>query len=289
MSFPPAEDRDEALLKMGVVDPFGNGTRQPQMAQMQALEEIAHDALFVIMSDVLIDKPHVLEKLQTVFDGYERFGVDPLFILMGSFTSKAYLAAGAREAIKAVFTSLADCICTCPRLAQNAKFLIVPGPEDPGIGSIFPRRAIPALFVKELQQRIPHMTFASNPCRVRFYTQEIVLFREDLLRKLQRHVVLNPTKMETEREMTEVLAESILDQEHLCPLPMDSRPIYWELDHAMRLTPLPHLLILADRVDQYCYQYKNCNVANPGSFSSDFSFIAYRPSTRLVEFSRVQD
>lgn len=285
MVMPPAEDRDSALVTMGILDPFGNGARQQQIAAMQELEAHAHESMLVVMSDVLVDKPHVLEKLQSVFEGYERYGVDPLFILMGAFTSKPYLSAGAREGIQAAFSSLADSICTCPRLAKNARFLLVPGPEDPGIGSILPRRPIPALFLKDLQKRVPHMTVASNPCRLRFYTQEIVLFREDLLRKMQRHVVKST---ETEQDTTEILAQTILEQEHLCPLPLESRPIYWELDYTLRLSPLPHLLVLADRVDQYSYCYKDCNVVNPGSFSSDFSFIAYRPSTRAVEFSRVE-
>ena len=105
---------------------------------------------------------------------------------------------------------------------------------------------------------------------------------------MQRHVVVRPVKKADELDLTELLAYSILDQAHLCPLPLESRPIYWELDYTLRLSPLPHLLVLADKVDQYHYLYKDCNVVNPGSFSSDFSFIAYRPSTRNVEFSRVQ-
>jgi DNA polymerase epsilon subunit 2 len=72
--------------------------------------------------------------------------------------------------------------------------------------------------------------------------------------------------------------------------------VYWELDYALRLFPLPHLLVLADHAEQY--QYKKafsggdatgdcCTVVNPGSFSSDYSFVVYQPATRTVEFSRV--
>ena len=41
-------------------------------------------------------------------------------------------------------------------------------------------------------RKVPHVTFASNPARLRFFTQEIVLFREDLLKKMQRHSVVPP-------------------------------------------------------------------------------------------------
>lgn len=84
-------------------------------------------------------------------------------------------------------------------------------------------------------------------------------------RHTRRHIVINPTKKEDELDLTELLAYSILDQAHLCPLPLETRPVYWELDYTLRLTPLPHLLILADKVDQYSYCYKDCNVVNPGT------------------------
>lgn len=47
---------------------------------------------------------------------------------MGSFTSKPYLSDDARPAIQAAFINLANVISSYPRLSQNAKFLLVPGP-----------------------------------------------------------------------------------------------------------------------------------------------------------------
>lgn len=71
-----------------------------------------------------------------------------------------------------------------------------------------------------------------------------------MLRKMQRHVVVPPTldgEGEGEVDITEQLVSSILEQGHLCPLPLHVRPIYWELDYTLRLTPLPHL------VRQHCH------------------------------------
>jgi DNA polymerase epsilon subunit 2 len=79
---------------------------------------------------------------------------------------------------------------------------------------------------------------------MRFFTQEIVIFRDDLLKKMQRHVVIAPNLSEGSPELVEQLVKTILDQGHLCPLPAHARPIHWELDHAMRLFPLPHLVSL---------------------------------------------
>ena len=70
----------------------------------------------------------VLEKLQTIFSGFEDNGSAPLYILMGSFISKPVgRALGGRDLIQAAFDALADVIVKFPRQAENAKFLLVPG------------------------------------------------------------------------------------------------------------------------------------------------------------------
>ena len=68
-----------------------------------------------------------LEKLQKVFEGFEGGDSAPLFILMGNFVNKPARSPGGREAITGCFSALADVIASCPRLAQHAKFLLVPG------------------------------------------------------------------------------------------------------------------------------------------------------------------
>jgi DNA polymerase alpha/epsilon subunit B len=69
----------------------------------------------------------LIEKLQRVLEGFEQTGSTPLFILMGNFVSKPARSPGGRETITACFSALADAIASCPRLAANAKFLLVPG------------------------------------------------------------------------------------------------------------------------------------------------------------------
>ena len=109
-----------------------------------------------------------------------------------------------------------------------------------GTNNALPRRALPEQFTEDLRKKVAHVSFASNPCRIRFFTQEIVLFREDLIRKMQRHTVVTPSFDSS--DISQQLVESICDQAHLCPLPLHVRPIYWDLDHTLRLTPLPHLV-----------------------------------------------
>lgn len=131
----------------------------------------------------------------------------------------------------------------------------VVGPYDPGSSVTLPRRRIPADFVQSLEQRINHIAFGSNPFRLSYFTQEIVFFREDLLKKMQRHSVvtagisgspldgISVSSTNSDKcDVTEQLVQSLLDQAHLFPLPAPACPIIWNLDHTMRLFPLPHLV-----------------------------------------------
>jgi hypothetical protein len=47
------------------------------------------------------------------------------------------------------------------------------------------------------------------------------------------------------------LVTTLLHQAHLSPLPQTIRPIYWNFDHALRLYPLPHALVIGDSTDPW--------------------------------------
>lgn len=78
-------------------------------------------------------------------------------------------------------------------LQEESKFIFVPGPGDPGPGSVLPRPALPAYFTADLRQLLPTAVFASNPCRIRLYTQQVVLFRSDLQNHMRRLCLIPPT------------------------------------------------------------------------------------------------
>lgn len=186
------------------------------------------------------------------------------------------------------------------------------------------------------------VTATSNPCRIRYYTQEVVIFRQDLTRRLRRHCVITPS-METrnyeegkgeedddhdgpvdvideeeeeeeeddddneegrwkEKEgekkrrkkggmviqkqpMHHHLLKTVVDQMHLCPLPVATQPVFWCYDNALRLFPLPQLIILAEPGTQWCSRYQGSQGANAGSFSTDYSFVMYDVQNRRVEFN----
>ena len=87
------------------------------------------------------------------------------------------------------FEALADLIASYPFITRNTHFVLVPGPLDVTVNSVLPRRPILPSFVSRLKSRIPHVHFASNPCRIKFFEQEIVIFREDLMSRMLRNLV----------------------------------------------------------------------------------------------------
>jgi len=315
MGFPPPETRQQTTQVMLHMDRFGTNYTQAHLCQLKEMEQAATDAMFVILSDVHLDRPQVFEKLRTLLEGFEDIGPQ-LFVFMGDFCSQP-LGHHAEDIVqyRRRMDQLCSLILEFPRLCNESHFIFIPGPNDPGSGNILPRPGLPRFFTQKLRDRIPHAAFPSNPCRIRYFAQEIVLFREDLLHTMRRHCLIAPacnsisvgpeqdedgmdaaaameggaTELEgtDEMEITEHLVKTLLDQAHLCPLPLTARPLYWGYDHAMSLHPLPDLLVLADKADQYQWKYEDCSVFNPGTFPADFSFVVYRPATLETEFSRI--
>jgi len=87
------------------------------------------------------------------------------------------------------FDALADLIAQYPPITQTTHFVLVPGPHDLTLNSILPRRPIMSSFTSKLKNKIPKIHFASNPCRIKFFDQEIVIFREDLMSKILRNTI----------------------------------------------------------------------------------------------------
>lgn len=127
MGFPPAEERIDSLAALGLTDTFGAGWRTQHLLHLQELESNSTQSMFIILSEVHIDKPQILEKILEVLQGFEGSGGNIVFILIGNFITKPIDTPGGRESAINSFKALADVILTCPQLANEAKFVLVPG------------------------------------------------------------------------------------------------------------------------------------------------------------------
>jgi DNA polymerase epsilon subunit 2 len=163
---------------------------------------------FMCASDVWLDSPKTLRGLRKILDGYTESNFIPLiFILCGNFTSKDVARGSGLDLVHyqgiAVsfrlciilnrklenFDALADLLASYPSIANKSHFVFVPGPLDPWGSTVLPRPAIPPSFTSRLRNKLPKVHFVSNPCRIKFCGQEIVIFRHDLMVKMLRNLV----------------------------------------------------------------------------------------------------
>ena len=286
MGFPPAETSEVSRALFGNHNFFGGplNTCAKSNVKLQKLEKEMDDAMFVFLSDVWLDKANVLEKLEKVFAGYAE-QPPTCFVLMGNFLSTPY-GNDETNILKNHLKTLADIISEHEELLEKSTFVFVPGPTDPGFTNIFPRPPMPKLLTEEFLKKIPTAKFVSNPCRIQFCTQELVIFREDIVSKMCRNCIYFPESGDISNHFTKTL----ISQGHLAPLPLHTCPVYWDFDRSMYLYPLPDLVVIADKFDPFQQQMMQCNVINPGSFGkNDFAFKTYFPKSKKIEDCQVPD
>ncbi|EGD72114.1 hypothetical protein PTSG_00131 [Salpingoeca rosetta] len=273
---PPAEPRAQTDNVFSGTNFFGGHFKEDDRAALIE-EEMTQDSMFVILSDVWLDKPEVLAKLRTLFEGYS--GAEPetvKYILMGNFLSAPY-GKDARQTLEQCFNELADIIA---QFNITSDIVLVPGPLDPGSPSILPRPPLPTTLTRRFRTRVPNATFTTNPARLRFGAQEIVLFREDLTSKLRRNCLLPPRDQDGNdaEDIKLHVIKTLVDQSTLVPLPLHVRPVMWGFSQALQLYPVPDVLVTGDRTDTSSMAYEGCVWLNPGAFFiSDYSFLCFYP------------
>eukprot|EP01083_Nonionella_stella_P040175 109185_1 len=270
LAFPIPDSRKKALSAFSNLDCCTEGKKD----EVLECESKADDS-FVILSDVHLDNPMVLRKLRELLTGLEE--VRPmLFVFMGNFCSKPIGSSEDVQNYKDRFNDLAALISEFPSHSQNASFMFIPGPSDPGMCSSLPRSRIPVAFTARLSEKLTNVEFCTNPCRLRYYTRELLFFRENLTFKLRRNCILPPTPEPS--DIREHLVKTIADQNNLCPLPIMIQPVHWYHSHFLQMYPLPSVLFLGDCGTQFLFDLDGTgsSCVHPGSFAHDFSFVLYR-------------
>jgi DNA polymerase epsilon subunit 2 len=278
MGLPPPEDAETSRNFYGSTNFFGGPPSNMKRERLALIERENDDSLFVILSDVHLDKVQVLEKLRVLFAGYAE-GRPLLFIFMGNFLSEPHgtqNSVALRDALK----TLADVILEFPTLAEGSRFVFVPGPQDPGFVNILPRPAFAEVITEYVRTKIPHAIFATNPCRIRYCTKEIIVAREDIVTKFSRNAIRFPE----DGSIAEHFVSTIVAQGHLCPLPLHICPVYWPFDHALYVDPLPNLVIIGDKSNSFNITRSGCTFTNPGPFvKTNFSFQTYTPYINNID------
>ncbi len=102
-------------------------------------------------------------------------------VLLGNFLSSTQTSGISRQAeeLREHLSTLADMIAEFPELRAKTRFVIVPGPQDPGFPLVFPRPALPDHVTKDFRKKVPNVFFGSNPCRIQYCSQVTNFIRRD--------------------------------------------------------------------------------------------------------------
>ncbi|KAL5963522.1 DNA polymerase epsilon subunit 2, partial [Taenia solium] len=300
IGLPPVERAAETRKYFSVTNPFDgeslDAPAAPVDQRMSRLLDASPDSMLVLLGETRLDVAGCLEHLETIFTGYADFP-PCAFLLCGDFISADYspYIGEKRGLLKHLFKRLTDIFLRVYGDAETRGFrqprlLLVPGPHDPCVGpqGIYPRPQLP-LDLFGMEERGASSTkwlwLATNPCRLRLFTREVVVFRYDYGRHLVRYCIHLPTVSSTspadvaveaatcdldaetqqpeDREdgattttttgedvpaavLGRSLARCLSSQGHLTPLPLHVSPVYWTYDQSLCLNPLPDLVVAVE-------------------------------------------
>ncbi|CAG4966167.1 unnamed protein product [Colias eurytheme] len=282
---PPSESRAASMPYFGNLNTFGGKSKSllKNSQNLLKIEQENEDGMIIFLSDVWFDNLKVISKLKAMFSGFNDF--PPIAIVfMGEFLSCPYGYEHSTQ-LKAALINLADVIYPFTKLRETCKFIFVPGRSDPIAPNILPRPALPDFVTKEICDKLgDSVIFTTNPCRIQYCTQEIVVLRQDLVTKMCRNAIHFP---ET-GDIPDHLTKTLLSQCTLSPLSLGVQPVFWKHADALGLYPMPDVIIVGDNFQPYTRAYQNCQVVNPGSFPrTEYSFKVYVPASRTVEDSQI--
>lgn len=271
------------------VQVFGGDQTEEQLATLGIVEQEHPEGMYVILSEVHLDKSKVVEKLSVLLHGYEQSTPPEVYVFMGNFCSVPFVPTS--EGVKSYRQGFERLKLMLNRLSvhieRGTRFVFVPGPSDPG-AQMLPRVPLPNYLTSDLAQHVPNVVMGTNPCRIRHFTRELVFFRHDIMRLVRKHEVV-PLRDPHEgapplpEHVREEMVRLLLDQAHLLPLPLEESNIMWAFDHTLRLYPLPHAVFIggvSSHFDCNCHQ---CDVASVGPFNRDGGFYAYHPVKAQLE------
>lgn len=284
---PPPERREASAEIFGHVDFLGNGVSLDmsspsgggqQGSMMRKVELALTHIRWVAIGEVTLDQPKTLEALRKLFEKYSK---EPpmLFILSGNFSSVP-VAPGDNNAIRGYkenFDALASLLVEFPMICMNSTLLFIPGDHDPwasafsgGSTAAWPRKAVPEVFLNRVKRVAKHVKCASSPCRLGYFTSEVVVCRDDIVGRLQRTQIrfakpaqddemevdgagVEPTQSATQvdddTKLARKLVKTVLDQGYLSPFLGNKRPVLWDFAHTLGLYPLPSAVCIPTRRD----------------------------------------
>lgn len=190
MGFPPIEPASSSRAYFGTLNTWGGRSKVllKNSPRLLEIERANTDATIVFLADCWLDDPIVIQKLQTLFVGYN--DMPPVaIIMMGPFIRNLTSPSQLKTKLQLLGEIISN---NCPVLKKHTDLVLVPALDDPVAPVILPRVGLPESLCAPLKRLVPRTILASNPCRLQYCTQQIVVCRADLVTKLCRNTINFP-------------------------------------------------------------------------------------------------
>lgn len=190
---PTVERREQTKDAYGNIDFYGITSSissrleriDPSLEEILVAEEQRLDHRMIVLGgDVFLDQRVTLDSLRNVLREISKS--PPLVLVIpGSFYSKPFQI-GDTSSYREAMNAFANILQDLPDLTSKTKIIMVPGENDPwqamsskGGAQVWPLEPIPKLFTGRVERAAPDIVFASNPCRICYLSQEIVISRDN--------------------------------------------------------------------------------------------------------------
>lgn len=190
MGFPPVEPASSSRAYFGSLNTWGgrSTTLLKNSTRLLEIERTNTEATIIFLADCWLDDSIVLEKLQTLFVGYNE-SPPVAIVMMGPFLKNASNPYQLKTKLQIFGEMISN---NCPALKKDTDIILVPALEDPAAPVILPRSPLPNKLCADLKRLVPRIILATNPCRLQYCTQQIVVCRADLVTKLCRNTIHFP-------------------------------------------------------------------------------------------------
>lgn len=338
ITHPPGEKREQTLEAIGNLDLLGlhGQTSSNYISRLDnelkirlyyLEKELTDHRIVILGGDIFLDELDTMQALKKVLT---TLNDDPptVIVFHGSFTAVPVHASMNSKNISSTvqyrnnFDELAELISQFENIADNSTLVFVPGVNDAwgsmvsmGAAHVLPQQPVPSRFTQKLKKVCKKVIFTSNPARMAYLSQEIVIFRDDITERFKRHGVPFPMEalarsdgpanpeVTTIRQLIKAddqlpmkiresrkLVKTVLDQGHLSPFLTSIRPIVWSNDNALTLHPIPSTLIFCDTTaPRFDLTYNGCKALNPGKFmiGRRVRYIEYNPSMKKASMEEL--
>jgi DNA polymerase epsilon subunit 2 len=189
LGFPPIEQAASSRAYFGAQNYWGGSspTLLKYSKKLAEYEALNVGASFIFLSDCWLDDAAVMSKLKRLFHGFDE-SAPIAIILMGPFLKNKQNP----KLLRSKFSQLGDIIDSTVGIKNNTDIILVPDIQDPTSANILPRPPLPTFLVQDLMKKTKRVILATNPCRLQYCTQQIVICRYDLLRKMCRNTIRFP-------------------------------------------------------------------------------------------------